>query len=220
MISPLNIVVLISGNGSNLQAIIDAISRYRLPIIIKAVICNTTGAYGLERADKANIPTQILSPADFQDRNAYDQSLGDCIARYNPDLIVLAGFMRILSNIILSRFQDKIINIHPSLLPKYPGLNTHESAVAAGDFEHGCTIHFVNENLDAGPIIAQAAISVKAEDTAETLKAKVHQAEHFLYPTVIHWFAHKRVNFHDAQVYLDNVPLSETGLKFLINQGL
>lgn len=175
------IVILISGNGSNLQAIIDA----KLPVDIRAVICNVPDAYGLERAKKAGIKTEIINHSDFANRNAFDNALGDCIEKYQPKLIVLAGFMRILGDDIVKRFAGKMINLHPSLLPKYPGLDTHAQAIANGDKAHGTTIHYVTDQLDAGPIIAQAEVKIEPNDTPESLKAKVQQLEHKLLPQTI-----------------------------------
>lgn len=214
--NPVPIVVLISGNGSNLQAIIDAIQTQLLPIRIKAVISSDPNAYGLKRAELANIPQHALSPADYSDRQSYDQALATCIDNYNTELIVLAGFMRILGNEFLTTFKNKILNIHPSLLPKYPGLKTHELAIADKISEHGCSVHYVNEALDAGPLIAQAVIKVTSDETVATLKTKVHRAEHFLYPTVLNWFANQRVNLLNNQVILDNVILPPTGLRFVL----
>ncbi len=208
------LIVLISGNGSNLQAIINAVNNHRLLVDISAVISSNPNAYGLQRAKNANLNCHILSPKDFQTRESYDQELADTIFQFQPDLIALAGFMHILGNNFLRKFENKILNIHPSLLPKYPGRNTHSQAIADGAFEHGCSIHFVNENLDAGPLIAQATVTVDKEDTAEILKQKVHIAEHFLYPTVLNWFVHKRVVLIGKQVLIDNIELPPTGFKF------
>jgi phosphoribosylglycinamide formyltransferase 1 len=206
-------IILISGNGSNLQAIINAIHNKQLPIKIDAVISTQAAAYGLQRAKEAGLNSHIHSPKDFLTREAYDNELADYIFGYKPDIIVLAGFMSILGNTFLQKFENQIVNIHPSLLPNYPGLNTHTQAIADGICEHGCSIHFVNEDLDGGPIIAQATVSVNKGDTAKTLKQKVHTAEHFLYPTVLNWFAQKRVALDGKQVLLDNIPLPQTGFK-------
>jgi phosphoribosylglycinamide formyltransferase-1 len=189
----LPIVVLISGNGSNLQAIIDEIDRRMLDISIKAVISNKSSAYGLERAKKANIPTHVLLPKDFSSRAEFDQALRQLIDQYQPQLVVLAGFMRILSAEFVSHYVGRLINIHPSLLPKLKGLNTHARAIADGEKMHGCTVHFVNAEMDEGPIIAQMECEITADDTAETLQEKVHQLEHTLYPEVINCIAEGRV---------------------------
>lgn len=185
---PFPIVVLISGNGSNLQAMIDA-QEQGAPFHIAAVISNVENAYGLIRAEKAGIKTETLDHTLFPSREAFDQQLMHIIDHYHPKLIVLAGFMRKLGGQIVEHFKGKMINIHPSLLPKYPGLSTHERALAAGDEEHGVSIHFVTETLDAGPIIAQEKIPILPNDTVETLKARIHALEHTLYPKVIADFA-------------------------------
>lgn len=208
------VVVLISGNGSNLQAIIDAINANSLPITIKAVISNNPNAQGLRRAQQAGIPSIILEKAGFDNHAQYDQALIKQIASFSPNLIILAGFMHVLGKHFLAAFENKIVNIHPSLLPLYPGLNTHQQALDDGVFEHGCSIHFVNEHVDAGPLIAQAVIKVKNDDTVDTLKARVHQAEHFLYPTVLKWFSTARITIEQDIVQLDEVTLPKNGLKF------
>jgi phosphoribosylglycinamide formyltransferase 1 len=209
------IVVLISGNGSNLQAIINA-AQDNLPVAIKAVISSNPHAYGLQRAQEAGLCHISLSPQEFVDRNAYDRALTNTISAYSPELIVLAGFMRILGESFLQHFKHKILNIHPSLLPKYPGLNTHQMVIAERDIEHGCSVHFVDENLDLGPLIAQAAIKLQGDETVATLKEHVHKAEHFLYPTVINWFCQHRVTLTNQQVFLDQIPLPKSGLRFVI----
>jgi phosphoribosylglycinamide formyltransferase 1 len=211
----LPIVILISGNGSNLQAMIDS-SKENLPIDIKAVISSKASAYGLIRADQAGLAHMTLSPADFKDRNSYDSALCDLVRSYSPKLVILAGFMRILGDCFLNQFKNKILNIHPSLLPKYPGLNTHRLAINAGDFEHGCSIHFVSEDLDSGPLIAQAVIKLRQEESVEVLQNRVHKAEHFLYPTVINWFCQERIFIKDKLVFLDGMALPKSGLKFIL----
>lgn len=215
----LSIAVLISGNGSNLQAILNAIQYDHLPIRINAVISNNPNAYGLERAKKAHIPTYVLSQQEFTSRDHYDAALSTCLANCSPDLIVLAGFMRILGKSIIYKFENRIINIHPSLLPKYPGLNTHLQVIENQDSEHGCSIHFVDEHLDAGPLIAQVSLKVSKADNVATLKQKVHQAEYFLYPTVLNWFANKRIDISNSHVFLDKILIPTTGLKFLMTEN-
>ena len=205
---PLSIVVLISGNGSNLQAIIDAIDSGQLNARICAVISNKADAYGLQRAQQANIPSQILDHKDFSDRESFDQALMQCIDQYQPDLIVLAGFMRILSDGFVQHYLGKMLNIHPSLLPKYQGLNTHQRVLDADDKEHGVSIHFVTPELDGGPIILQAHIPVKTGDTADTLAQRIHEQEHIIYPLVIDWFAHHRVKMENHTVFFDNKPMT------------
>ena len=193
LVSPIRLVVLISGNGSNLQAIIDNITNNNLPAQIVAVISNKADAYGLERAKKAGIEQQVLSHKDYSDRNQYDLALKELIDGYQPDLIILAGFMRILSNKFVEHYFHKMMNIHPSLLPKYKGLNTHQRAIDAGDKEHGCSVHFVTPELDDGPVILQATVKIKENDTAETLAQRVHEQEHRIYPEAIRMFAEKTI---------------------------
>lgn len=209
--NPLTLCVLISGNGSNLQAIIDAIAEKKLHAKIIAVISDQSDAYGLERAHKANIPTEIILKKNYADRTSYDAALLQCLKKYNPDLVVLAGFMRIIGPEITKAFEGKLLNIHPALLPKFPGLHTHEKVLAAHETEHGCSIHFVSDVLDGGPIIAQAKFPVTAEDTVSTLKNKTHQLEHQLYPMVIEWCATKRLKIRDGIIYLDDHELSPQG---------
>ncbi len=179
------IVVLISGNGSNLQAIIDAIAAGTCQAEIKAVISDKVDAYGLIRAEQAGIATAVLTRQGFADRSDYDRALINIIDRYQPRLIVLAGFMRILSPVFIAHYPKQIINIHPALLPKYPGLDTYRKALQAGDTEHGSTVHWVTDELDAGPIIAQAKLAITANETEQSLKARTQQLEHQLYPSVI-----------------------------------
>ena len=191
--STIRLVVLISGNGSNLQAIIDNIANENLPAQIVAVISNKANAYGLERAKKAGIEQHVLSHHDFDDRKHYDLALQQLIDQCQPDLIILAGFMRILSNEFVVHYSHKIMNIHPSLLPKYKGLNTHQRALDAGEKEHGCSVHFVTPELDDGPVILQATVIVKDNDTAETLAKRVHEQEHRIYPEAIRLFAENKL---------------------------
>lgn len=192
---PLRLVVLLSGNGSNLQAIIDSIENKTLPAQIVAVISNKSDAYGLERAKKAGIPHEVLSHTDFSDRQNYDQALVKRIDQYKPDLVILAGFMRILSDEFVEHYLGRMMNIHPSLLPKFKGLNTHQRVLDAGENEHGCSVHFVTPALDDGPVILQATIVVNKDDTAETLAKRVHTEEHRIYPEAIRLFAENKLRF-------------------------
>jgi phosphoribosylglycinamide formyltransferase-1 len=194
-----------------LQAIIDAIGNDKCDATIVGVISNKPEAYGLVRAQEADIPTFSLTPARGESREVYDEKLANVLTSLSPDLIVLAGFMRILSPAFVQKFAGKIINIHPSLLPKYPGLHTHQQVLANKDSEHGCTIHFVSEQLDGGPIIAQTRISVKKSDTLESLQKKVHAREHKLYPQVIQWLAHKRIVLDHHRVILNEITLPPEG---------
>ncbi len=212
----LKIVVLISGNGSNLQAMIDA-TNTGLSVEVLAVISNKADAYGLERAKKASIPTHIISHTDYPDRESFDTDLREQIEAYQPDLIVLAGFMRRLGSTFINHFEGRIINIHPSLLPKYRGLDTHQRALDAGDKTHGISIHFVNDDLDGGPIICQSSLNVTPSDTVDSLKNRIQAIEHQLYPVVLDWFSHNRVVLHDNQVSLDGKLLEPTGQQITLS---
>lgn len=189
----LTLVVLISGEGTNLQAVIDEIAAGRLPARVAAVISNRPGVPGLERARRAGIPALVLDHRGFADRVAFDRQLAATIDRYHPGLVVLAGYMRILSAEFVRRYAGRLINLHPSLLPKYPGLDTHARALAAGDREHGASVHFVTEDLDSGPVIVQEKIPVEAGDTPETLRLKVQRIEHRLLPAAIRSLAARRI---------------------------
>lgn len=204
------IVVLISGSGSNLQAIIDACTQQTIAGEICAVISNRADAYGLERARQSNIPAHVVSHKDYDSRENYDVALQTNIDQFTPDLVVLAGFMRILTPRFVQHYQGKMLNIHPSLLPKYQGLHTHQRAIDAGDSEHGVSVHFVTEELDGGPVIQQAKVLIETSDTAETLAAKVLKEEHQLYPRVINWFCEERLimNGQHAQLDAECLPVS------------
>ena len=184
-------VILISGNGSNLQSIIDHADKIDLQI--SAVISNRDNALGLQRAQSANINTYFVDSKIFNSRDAFDNELILIIDKLDVELIILAGYMRILSPLFINHFSGKILNIHPSLLPKYPGLNTHQRAIDAGDKEHGATVHFVTEKLDEGPIISQETVQVDTTDTEKSLAEKVLEKEHILYPKVIHWYTQRRL---------------------------
>jgi len=184
-----SIVVLISGRGSNLEAILKA----RLPVKVAAVFSNNSQARGLAIAKAHNIETRILDHKQFASRDAFDAALASRIEVFKPDLVALAGFMLILGNAFVERFANRIINIHPSLLPAFPGLDTHSNALRAGVKIHGCTAHFVTSKLDHGPIIIQAAVPVLAADSVDTLAARVLQQEHRIYPQAIRWFAEERL---------------------------
>ena len=188
------IAVLISGNGSNLEALIDACKKDVIDGSIDIVISNNPDAYGIQRAKNHSINYKIIDNNRFETREDFDQALVEELKDSNPNLIVLAGFMRILSSVMTEAFRNKIINIHPSLLPKYPGLDTHNSVIKNGDLKHGITIHFVNEVLDGGQIIAQGEISVNANETSEELKTRIHAIEHVMLPKVISKFADGTIN--------------------------
>ena len=188
-------VILISGNGSNLQSIIDHSDSIDLQI--SAVISNNKNAYGLKRAKIADIETHFIDPIKFNTKEHFDQELIKIIDSHGIELVVLAGYMRILTPLFVDHFSGKILNIHPSLLPKYPGLDTHRKAINSSDKQHGATVHFVTEKLDGGPIISQAVVNIEAKDTELTLAAKVLDQEHVLYPKVIHWYTQNRLKLRN-----------------------
>jgi phosphoribosylglycinamide formyltransferase-1 len=188
------IAVLISGNGSNLEALIDACKKNLINGSVEIIISNNPDAYGIERAKNHLINYKIIDNNRFKTREDFDRALVEELQDSNPDLIVLAGFMRILTPVMIEAFKNKIINIHPSLLPKYPGLDTHNSVIKNGDLKHGVTIHYVNEVLDGGQIIAQGEISVNANETSEELKTRIHAIEHVMLPTIVSKFADGTIN--------------------------
>lgn len=187
MTEPVKLVVIISGNGSNLQSIIDAIECGQINAQIGAVLSNNPGAFGLIRAKKHGIAQQIVDHRSFNDREAFDQSLLETVNRYSPDFIILAGFMRILGSAFVQAYKGKILNIHPSILPDYKGLNTHQRAIDNAETEHGVSIHLVTEGLDDGPVLLRGRYPIEALDTAEDLQRKGHAMEHQMYPRLIQW---------------------------------
>lgn len=204
----LRIVVLISGNGSNLQAIIDNIHDDEVEAQVIAVISNNPDAYGLQRAREAGIDTSVIDSSHYTSREEYDQLLQQQIDQYHPDLVVLAGFMRILTDDFVNHFQGRLINIHPSLLPKYQGLNTHQRVLEAGDSHHGASVHFVIPELDAGPLILQAEVPIHSDDSVAELAQRVHEQEYIIYPLVIKWFAEGRIKMRNGKVIKDGKELS------------
>jgi phosphoribosylglycinamide formyltransferase 1 len=205
----LPIVVLISGSGSNLQALIDA-ARRDLPVDIRAVISNEADAFGLERARRAGIEARVLSHRAFPSRAAYDQALADLIDVFEPGLVVLAGFMRVLTPGFVSRYQGRMFNIHPSLLPRFRGLHTHKRALEAGETVHGASVHFVTEELDGGPLVLQARVPVESDDDPEQLAARVLKQEHRIYPKVVRWFSEGRLRLgEDGKPRLDGRILEQ-----------
>ncbi|MFU9001632.1 phosphoribosylglycinamide formyltransferase [Proteus sp. TSJ240517] len=202
-----NIVVLISGNGSNLQAIIDACRANKITGNVVAVLSNKANAYGLERAKLADIPAYFVDPTLYNDRADYDKALIEKIDAYQPDIVVLAGFMRILSPDFVTHYQHKLLNIHPSLLPKYPGLHTHRQVLANKDSFHGVTVHFVTEELDGGPMIIQARIPVLPDDTEQSLQTRIQAEEYRIYPLAIGWLADERLKIQNNQAFLDDIAL-------------
>lgn len=208
MTDPCALVVLISGHGSNLQALIDRAARDS-SMVIRAVISSQADAFGLTRAVRADIPTRTVNPLDFPDREAYDRALLAAVEAYQPGLVALAGFMRILTPTFVRRYRGRLLNIHPSLLPKFRGLQTHRRALEAGEAEHGATIHFVTEDLDAGPLILQSRVPVLMGDNPQTLAARVLIQEHRIYPLAVTWFAAGRLVLgDDERVWLDGLPLA------------
>jgi len=209
---PAPIVVLISGRGSNLQAILDETRAGRLPVEVRAVISSKPDAEGLQRARRAGVPTEIVDHRAFHERAQFDAALMQAIDRHQPKLVVLAGFMRILGAEFIQRYAGRLMNIHPSLLPAFPGLNTHARALAAGVRQHGASVHFVTNDLDGGPVIAQATVTVHADDTATTLAARVLDEEHRIYPLAIRWFVEDRLSIRNGRVLLDGEQRPEQGL--------
>ncbi|GAB6389562.1 phosphoribosylglycinamide formyltransferase [Stutzerimonas marianensis] len=210
MSAPCNVVVLISGSGSNLQALLDSQDE-KTTARIRAVVSNREEAFGLQRAQAAGIATHVVRHKDFADREAFDAALMAIIDQHRPDLVVLAGFMRILTPGFVRHYQGRLLNIHPSLLPKYKGLDTHRRALEAGDTEHGCSVHFVTEELDGGPVAIQAHLSVQPGETLESLTSRVHAAEHIIYPLAVRWFAEGRLRLAEQGAMLDGNPLPATG---------
>ncbi len=203
--------VLISGNGSNLQAIIDEIKTGRLNAQISGVISNRPNAYGIERAKEAGIEAVCLDHTSFDTRESYDEALKAQIEAFGADCVVLAGFMRILTPEFVDSFAGKLVNIHPSLLPKYKGLNTHQRAIDNGDEEHGVSVHFVTPELDGGPVIIQSRVPVFEEDTASDLAERVQEQERRIYPLVLSWFSAGRLSMRNNKAVLDEQELPESG---------
>ena len=203
------IAVLISGSGSNLQSIIDHIRQGHIDASIACVISNNPNAYGLLRAKQANITTHVIENKNYASREKFDAELIKTLRVYNIKLIVLAGFMRILSPNFINEYQGDVLNIHPSLLPKYTGLHTHERALKANDTEHGCSVHFVTPELDEGPLIIQAKVSIKKSDSPESLAKRVLEKEHIIYPLTVKWFCEGRLRLKASKVYFDNKSLQK-----------
>ncbi|WP_112478304.1 phosphoribosylglycinamide formyltransferase [Vibrio variabilis] len=206
-----NIVVLVSGNGTNLQAIIDACESTISNAKVRAVFSNKESAFALERARNAGAEAEFLDPKLSETREAFDAELMRRIDVHKPDLLVLAGYMRILSGEFVRHYMGRMINIHPSLLPKYPGLNTHQRAIENCDEHHGTSIHFVTEKLDGGPIVLQAKVPVFDDDTVETLEQRVQSQEHKIYPLVVKWFVEERLVMDGSRALLDGVALGPQG---------
>lgn len=198
------VVALVSGRGSNLQALLDARTRGELPVEFTAVISNQPNAPALARATAAGVPTHVIDHRDHPDRESFDTALMDIVDRRQPDLVVLAGFMRIFTDEFIGRYRDRMLNIHPSLLPAFRGLHTHQRAIDAGAEEHGATVHFVTPELDGGPAVIQARVPVHPDDNAAALSERVLAREHRIYPLAVRWFAEGRLRFDGTTVRLDD----------------
>lgn len=203
----MRIAVLVSGNGSNLQALIDAQHGKQLSGQIVGVLSNKAEAYALRRAEDANIATAVISHQNFPNRESFDVAMHQQLLAWQVDLVILAGFMRILTPEFVSQWQGKMLNIHPSLLPFYKGMNTHQRVLNTGDRLHGCTVHFVTAELDAGQSIAQSAIQVSLHDNVESLAQRVHELEHFIYPQVAEWLCNGQLTWTNGQAYFNKKPL-------------
>jgi phosphoribosylglycinamide formyltransferase-1 len=205
--APLPIVVLISGTGSNLKAIAEQARSGALPVEIRAVISDRAGAAGLAWAEAAGLPTALVPARDYADRAAFDAALAAEIDRRSPGLVVLAGFMRVLGAEFVDRYAGRMLNIHPSLLPRHRGLHTHRRVLEAGDPLHGASVHFVTRELDGGPVVLQVRVPVRSGDDESTLAARVLAQEHRIYPECIGWFASGRLQWRDGTVLLDGRAL-------------
>ena len=206
-----DVVVLLSGTGGNLQAMIDSFKGGDHPVRIRAVISNRADAFGLQRARDAGIDTCVLDHKAYEGREAFDAALIERIDAFQPTLVVLAGFMRILTADFVRHYQGRLLNIHPSLLPRYKGLHTHQRVLEAGDAEHGCSVHFVTEELDGGPLVVQSVISVEPDDSPKTLAQRVHTQEHHIYPLAIRWFAEGRLSLGEEGALFDGQLLAAQG---------
>ncbi len=214
----LRVVVLISGSGSNLQALIDGVNTGELPIEIAAVISNRPDVLGLTRAQDAGITTRVLDHKGFASREAFDSALQQAIDSYEPDLVVLAGFMRILTPEFTQHYLGRMLNIHPSLLPKFQGLHTHQRALDAGESHHGVTVHFVTAELDGGPAVIQAKVPVLANDDATLLAKRVQHQEHVIYPLAVKWFAQGKLAMQEGKALLNGELLPASGYQIEANE--
>jgi len=210
------IVVLISGNGSNLQSIIDAIESKQLDARLAAVISNNPDAYGLTRAKNHGVETHLIDHRQYASRETFDEGLLDCIQKYDPDYIVLAGFMRILSSAFIQANQNKILNIHPSLLPHYKGLDTHRRVLENGEPEHGVSIHLVTPELDDGPVLMRGRYAIKADDILSDLQQKGHALEHKMYPQLLQYLSQQKLQINNQSITFDHQPL-QTPIEFTHN---
>jgi phosphoribosylglycinamide formyltransferase-1 len=206
------IVILVSGRGSNMQAVLQAVREGEVPVSVRAVISNRADAEAITLATAAGVATEVVPHTNFTTREDFDRALAQAIDRYDPQLVVLAGFMRILTADFIRRYDGRLINIHPSLLPAFPGLDTHRRALESRAPRHGATVHFVTPEVDSGPIIAQAVVPILPDDTPATLAARVLDAEHRIYPLAIRWFVEGRLTVRDGSVLLDGARRAEQGI--------
>jgi phosphoribosylglycinamide formyltransferase-1 len=211
---PARIAILISGRGSNMQALLEAAQSGQLDADISLVLSNNPAAAGLEVARAAGVATDVIDHRAFTSREAFDQALVNRIRQAGADLVILAGFMRILSSVFITAFAGRLLNIHPSLLPKYPGLHTHQRALDAGDTEAGVTVHFVTEELDGGPPVLQARVPIEPGDTADSLARRVIVEEHKIYPVAARWFVQGRLSLTDEGAVLDGEKIPATGIPY------
>ena len=207
------LVILISGSGSNMLAIADQIKDGQIQASISAVICNQPEAAGVQKAKDRDITTQVVNHKDFSTREDFDMALMRAIDEFSPDLIVLAGFMRILTADFVRRYEGRMLNIHPSLLPRHKGINTHKKVLESGDNMHGTTVHFVTEDLDDGPNVIQASLAVLDGDDEVSLQHRVQQQEHIIYPIAVKWFTEGRLRMRKKEAFLDNQQLPMSGLQ-------
>ena len=211
-VTPAPVVILISGRGSNLQAILAETRASRLPIEVRAVISNNPAAEGLRHARASGVPVEVIDHHAYAGRASFDTALMQSIDRYAPRLVLLAGFLRILGASFIQHYAGRLLNIHPSLLPAFTGLNTHARALAAGARQHGASVHFVTDDLDGGPVIIHASVAIRADDNAATLGARVLEAEHRIYPLAIRWWVEGRLTIRNGVVLLDGETRPEQGL--------
>lgn len=214
----LRVGVLVSGSGTNLQSILDACQKQEIDACVPVVISNVAGAYALERARSMGIPTEVVLHADYPDRESFDQELVRILQKYQIELVALAGFMRILTPVFLQAFPGKIMNIHPALLPSFPGLGVRQAAIDYGVRFSGCTVHFVDDGVDSGPIISQAVVPVYPDDTEEALKQRILVQEHRIYPKAIDWYAKGRISIDGRKVYIKDISKEESSC--LLNPSL
>ena len=202
-----NIAVLVSGGGTNLQSIIDNIHFGSCNANIKCVVSNVANVYALERTEKANIPSHVVAHGNYKNRQDFENALIQILEKHSVNTVILAGFMRILESTFINHYPGRILNIHPSLLPKYPGLNTHQKAIENHDQTHGCSVHFATTELDDGPVILQASVPVLESDNAETLAKRVLEKEHIIYPMCVHWLCEGTIHHKNGVVYFNEQTL-------------